>query len=341
MDNKKRRRQAFIIVPAVILMVVTGCAGARSASSPAPVQNARGYDEGAYGGAGADEVFVVEEAAEAEAPAAEPIPAEAIAADVDFNAVETSVSQQTERLIIRNGNISLQTEDTRTAQAKIDAMVAEMAQEGAFVVDRNVSGGSSDRSPYINMHIRVPVTRFDEAMNRIADLAVEGTTPSRSESGQDVTAEYVDLEVRIESLEAARDRLLELMRNAETTEELLMAEQQLTQREAEIESLKGRQKYLLESAQLSSIYIDLQPYILSQPVDTRWRPAETARRAFDSLVDSAKGFVNFLIGFSIAVLPWLVLFGLIVYGVVRFIIRRVRIGRQKRAAQQIVQAEED
>ena len=57
------------------------------------------------------------------------------------------------------------------------------------------------------------------------------------------------------------------------------SEQRRREREAEIEALKGRLNYLAESARLSNIYIDLRPYILSQPVDTRWRPAETAREA--------------------------------------------------------------
>ena len=75
----------------------------------------------------------------------------------------------------------------------------------------------------------------------------------------------------------AFERLLEIMENAQTTEELLQAEYQLTQREAEIESIKGRMQYLSESARLSSISISLQPYILSQPVDSTWRPAESSR----------------------------------------------------------------
>ncbi len=232
----------------------------------------------------------------------------------------SSVPQQSiVRLIIREGSISMVVEDTRATKESIEQMVAEMENEGAFVVSSTERGGTGDRSPVITMVIRIPSTRFDEVMDRLAAMAVE--VKERDETAQDVTEEYVDLQARLESLEAARDRLLEIMENAETTEDLLRAEQQLTQREAEIESIKGRIQYLTQSAQLSKIDITLRPYILSQPIESSWRPAETVREAFKALVNSLQGFGNFLIYFSIAILPWLLFIGLIVYGVVRFVKR--------------------
>jgi hypothetical protein len=208
-----------------------------------------------------------------------------------------------------------------------------MAGEGAFVVTSN-EYGSGTTFPYISLSIRVPADRFDETMQRLKDMAVEGTSPSITTSGEDVTEEYVDVQARIESLEAARDRLLELMQDSTTTADLLMAEQQLTQREVELESLQGRLRYLSEAARLSRIDIELQPYILSQPVDTRWRPAETMRVAVERLVRSLRDFADFLIVFAVSVLPWLLLFAAVVYGVVRFIMWRVRVGQRRRAATQ-------
>ena len=233
-----------------------------------------------------------------------------------------------ERLIIRTGSLSMVVEDTRAAQATIERIVASMASEGAFVVSSDEYGGTEESQPHITMSIRIPATRFDETMDRLADLAINVT--SRNESGQDVTEEYVDLEARLETLEAARQRLLEIMQEARATKDLLEAEQQLTQREAEIESIKGRMQYLEQSARLSSIWIELQPSILSQPVAEQWRPAETARRAIEALVDGLRGFGNFLIFFGIAILPWLVALGLVVLLIVSLVRwrRRVRRARQ-------------
>jgi len=233
-----------------------------------------------------------------------------------------------ERLIIRSGSLTLVVEDTRLAHQAIEQMVTEMEGEGAFVVSSNERESGSEGSPYITMSIRVPATRFEETIDLMTAMAVE--VHDRTESAQDVTEEYVDLDARLEALGAARDRLLEIMEASSTTEELLLAEQHLAQREAEIESITGRMQYLSQSARLSNITIELWPYLLSQPVDTRWRPAETVRRSVDTLLNGLRGFADFLIFFSIARLPWLLLFGGVGYGVFRLISwRRAHRGREK------------
>jgi hypothetical protein len=237
----------------------------------------------------------------------------------------------TERLIIRNGYLSLTVDDSLATQQEIEKIVVELQDEGAFLVSSNARASDEGNSPYIETVIRIPATKFDEVMDRLAGMAVK--VNERNESAQDVTAEYVDLETRLETLEAARDRLLQIMKQSATTEELLLAEQQLTQREAEIESLKGRMQYLSESARLSSITIELSPYLLSQPIENKWRPAETARRAYDTLLASLRGFGNFLIIFVIDVLPWLALIGLIWWGVAA-IVRKRRDRKQAGAAKE-------
>ena len=127
-------------------------------------------------------------------------------------------------------------------------------------------------------------------------------------------------------MEAARDRLLEIMTSADTTEDLLRAEQQLTQREAEIEAIKGRMQYLSTSARLSSITINLTPYIVSQPVDTRWDVLRVMREALDDLLDNLKDFAENLIRFLIVGIPvlaiWIGIF-YVLFRVLRFIWRRL------------------
>jgi hypothetical protein len=258
------------------------------------------------------------------------MPAAEYAADEEGYYGVPKSAQAVERLIIRNGNISMVVEDTRNTQAAVEAMVAAMAAEGAFVVSSEEYGGTENSQPRISMSIRVPAARFDEAMERLAGLALQ--VNSRNESAQDVTEEYVDLEARLESLEAARQRLLEIMQEARSTKDLLEAEQQLTRREEEIESIKGRMQYLQQSARLASIWIELQPHILSQPVSDDWRPAETVRVAFEALLSGLRGFGDFLIFFAIAVLPWLLLLAVIVYVIVRLVRWRTRARREKRSA---------
>jgi hypothetical protein len=305
------KKNLFIIwgiIVGIVLASVVGCAGpARSR-----------MDEDA---SGARHLPVVEEVVVekvVEAPPAEPSAYDA-----------PDLAYAAERLIIRSGNISMVVEDTRAALASIEGVVEGMASEGAFVVSADEYGGTEGSQPHITISIRIPASHFDETMDRLADLAVSVT--SRSESAQDVTEEYVDLDARLESLEAARQRLLEIMQDARSTKDLLEAEQQLTQREAEIESLKGRMQYLEQSARLSSIWIELQPYLLSQPVGDQWRPVETGRRALETLLAGLRGFGDFLIFFAIAILPWLAAIGLVIFLIVRLVRWRARVRRSRQS----------
>jgi hypothetical protein len=291
-------------------LLIMGCGGVASAPEPAMDQVA------------VREVFVESEEAAYEAPA---MPQGTAAPYLAKDSGDSA--SVTERMIIRSGRVAMIVEDTRAARSAIEAMVAEMAPEGAFIVSGDEYGGTGGAQPHISMSIRVPASQFARTMDRLADMAIDVT--NRNESAQDVTEEYVDLEARLESLEAARQRLLEIMEESRSTKDLLEAEQQLTQREAEIESIKGRMKYLSQSALLSSIWIELEPHILSQPVDDTWRPAETVRRAVQALLSGLRGFAEFLIFFAIAILPWLLLILLVVGVLVWFVRRRSRSKKPK------------
>ena len=313
-------RRSVIIVAGIAVSLVLVCvlgwaiyAAVRPIGSDVALQSSHWLN-----GAGAEPGVVVEEVmVEAEAPM------ESKADD------GRRVVYAAERLIIRSGNISMVVDDTRAVRTTIEEMVASMAHDGAFVVSSQEYGASEGEQPRVSMTIRVPADRFEASMDRLAGLAVEVT--NRSETADDVTEEYVDLEARLESLEAARQRLLDIMAEARSTKDLLEAEQQLTQREAEIESIKGRMQYLEDSARLSSISIELQADILSQPVSDQWRPAGTARRAVETLLDGLQGFGDFVIFFSIAVLPWLVAAGLVILMVVSLIRWRARRSRAGQA----------
>lgn len=240
----------------------------------------------------------------------------------------TSSPAATERLIIREGNITIAVEKTRQTRDQIEDITSELAGQGAYVVSSSESGRGENLEPYINITVRVPVEQFSAVMDQIADMGVE--VDSRNETSQDVTEEYVDIAGRIEATELSIEQLKGFMEEAEFTADLLEAERELYSRQAELEALKGRLNYLSESAALSIIYITLTPYELYEPIDTSWKPLATAKQAVENLVDSLQGFADFLIVFVIAVLPWLVFFGLIIWGVVAVVRRR----RAKKKAKQ-------
>lgn len=316
----------IILVPLVLYVIVGLFSVMFAGSSPVA------YEESGYGGGD----YYAYPAAAPAADYAYTDTTGALAAEPEFAALATqvapsgntsngSLTQAVERLIIREGNLSLQVEDTLAARDQVEILVSEFELQGAFIVSSNEYGNGTTK-PSISMVIRVPASQFDPIMDRLAALAVIVNT--RYETADDVTEEYVDLEGRLEALETGRDRLLDIMQNADTTEALLQAEAQLTVREAEIEAIQGRLQYLRGAATLSRITLDMQPYFASQPIDTSWKPFESLRRGLDDLLDSLRDFVDWLLYFAVAVLPWLVLF----YFIFRWVWRAIRRQQKKAAA---------
>jgi hypothetical protein len=230
-----------------------------------------------------------------------------------------------QHMIVHNGSLTLVAADTRKTRDAIQALVNGMADQGAYVVSSYELNSGDANQPVVQMSLRVPAARFEASMDALAALAQR--VDSRNESAQDVTAEYVDLSAQLEQLQAARQRLLEIMKEAKNTSDLLQAESQLTQRETEIASIQGRMKYLQATAQLSSIDVTINPSVLSQPLQPAgWSPAETARLALGRLVGGVQAFTDWIITFAIATLPWLLVAGLIVLGAWRLVVRRSRTG---------------
>jgi hypothetical protein len=232
---------------------------------------------------------------------------------------QTSNPAQPDRLIVRTGVLSLVVDDPRASRIAVEQLVAEMTGEGAFVVSSNEKASGGEQPPTVSILIRVPVGRFEEAMNRIAASAKDILV--RSTAAQDVTEEYVDLQAQLISMETARDRLLEIMEEAKTTKDLLEIEQQLTDRNAEIDSIKARLQYLEQTASLSSIQIDFHPSVASQTVIPGWHPDDTARQAIERLIQRFQNTIDWWIIFGIADLPWLLFYAVLIFAVVRLGLR--------------------
>jgi type IV secretory pathway VirB6-like protein len=114
--------------------------------------------------------------------------------------------------------------------------------------------------------------------------------------------------------------------------DLINAERELTQRDADLAALKGQMQYLSQSAQLSSINVELRASVLNQPlVQQGWRPSEAVHQAFTTLINGLQGVGNFLILFAIAILPWLLVVGLVLYGIIRLIMWRIGVSKRRKA----------
>lgn len=258
------------------------------------------------------------------APAQPPIPAaEAAPAAQPRAGGATTDSVAQPRLIIRTADITLVVKDT---QETLDLLTRLSAELGGFVVSSSTSRAGREIQGYITL--RVDATRFDEAMNRIRAAAIE--VRSENVRGEDVTAEYIDLDARLKNLEAAEAQLQQILKQATATEDVLAVYRELTEIRGQIEQIKGRMQYLSQSAALATISVTLIPDALAQPVEVGgWRPEGVVREAVEALIAALQGLASVLIWLIIVALPILLIIAL-PFVVLFAILRRAR--RNKRAA---------
>jgi hypothetical protein len=261
------------------------------------------------------------------APAAEPMPESPSEFDTGGSATNSvgqaqgtdgNVQVPQQPMIIRTGNMNIVVADVDEAVANISDLALAM---GGWIVNTGVRQSGQFRHGEVT--VRVPVTDFDVAMQEIRDMSVEVT--SESVSGQDVTAEYVDLSARLGNLEATAARVRAFLDETRNVEEALAVNAELSRLEAEIESLKGRLQYLSQSAAFSTINISLTPDEASQPIEIGgWQPTGVAKDAVELLVSALQDVADFLIVLVIYILPMFLIIGVPLYLIGRFILRRIR-----------------
>lgn len=240
-------------------------------------------------------------------------------------------AKEIERMVIYNADMRISVEDPEvTMQTIID--MAEDA--GGFVVYSNLYKTYTDRGnlPQANIMVRVPAGRLNSIMESIKALTPNPRDDVLSEnvSGQDVTAEFTDLESRLRNLEAAEQALVELMDAAQDPQDVLDVFSELTYYRGEIEIVKGRMRYLEESADLSALSVDIVSKRSLQPIEIiGWEPKGTAKAAIEALIDAGQFLVDALIWFGIFCLPFLIPLGIVVYFLVRYFRKR---RAQKKAA---------
>ena len=204
---------------------------------------------------------------------------------------------------------------------------AEAADKATTTVDnaqgrvdsRSQDAGSGAGRARTSMVLRVPAAKLDDVMR---DLAALGTVEHAEVNTDDVTAQRVDLDARIKALQTSVDRLLAIMRDARDPDALIKAEDALSERQAELDSLRAQRDALGDQIAYSTVNVTFVAQTIGGPSPDKYRGFfGQVERGWDALVSLA-GDLVLLFGL---LLPWLgvlAVAGGVVYGIVRLVTRR-------------------
>ena len=224
-------------------------------------------------------------------------------------------------------NIDTETEDLDTA---LDSLNRQIRELNGYIQEQNIRNGSSyssSRYRSASLTVRIPAEQLDAFTTSLTEFT---NVVSSNRSAADITLSYVDTETRISALEPERDRLRELMVQAETMSDLLEIESRLTDVNYELERYGSRLRPMDNQVSYAPIYLSVREVKEYTPVaeQTLWEKISSG--FLDSLKGLGNGIVNFF-AWIVIKLPYLVVYGLILWGL-GILFRRWRRRRAARKA---------
>jgi hypothetical protein len=208
--------------------------------------------------------------------------------------------------VIRTARISIEVGRDGFGAA-FDAATLVAGKYGGYVQSSSMAGTEVRSGELL---LRVPADRFDDAMTDLREL---GTVDGQAMSGEDVTAQFVDLEARLRAWQAQEAVLLDLMSQATSIEATIRVQSELQDVQVRIEQIKGELRLLEDRTAFATIQVSLHEPggpIAAQRGDDAARPslAEAWKRAIDGVLGVfyvVVGGLGYLVPISLlAVIAW-------------------------------------
>ena len=318
------------------LALLGGCGASKSSMDQAASTSASAPAEApVYGNGMAYDSEMEYESAEYEEPADQEEAGGGITSTSGIDSVGT-VSQK----LIKTVNMSMETKEFDTLLEDIRQQVEGL---GGYIEYSDVSGSSyysarSNRSAWLNL--RIPAGKLDGFVTVVEEL---GNVTSKSESVEDITLRYVDVESHKKALETEQERLLELLERAESMEDIITIESRLSQVRYELQSYESTLRTYDNQVSYSTVSLNIYEVerVTELPEEKSFLE-EVKYRLSDNFYNIGRDLRGFAIWF-LGSLPYLVLWAAMIVlfvGLFRKIIwkktffRRRKKGRNEEADQE-------
>lgn len=166
-------------------------------------------------------------------------------------------------MLIRTVSLSMNTENFDTVAEQIRTAVNEY---GGYFENMSISGTGTEHDYKSGTFvIRVPADNLDALT---ASLDGSGTVISASESTEDVTLDYVDIESHLSALRTEQESLMALLEEADDIETIVQLEGYLTDIRYEIECYESQARTINNLVQYATLTINLHEVVKEEePVE--------------------------------------------------------------------------
>lgn len=320
MKKKSMKYIGVVLVAGLMMAALTACGGAGGKGMYAYEEAAS--DTAAYDTGGG---FY---ASEAKAEYAE----EAVGEEGSAGP-EVSEPVASDRKLIKNVTLSVETEQFDKLLPSIEQQVTAL---GGYIEEMSSFSRGNEYSKdyqgtkylrYATMTVRIPRQNLEAFLQ---DVGEQTNVKSRSENVTDVTLQYVDLESHKKALLTEQDRLLELMEQAESVEDIIAIEGRLSEVRYQIESMEAQLRTYDNQIDYSTAYLnvdEVEHYSPSEGASTGERIRSGFRESVEGVgLGIREGAIWFVIN-----IPYLFIW-VVLIAVVIVILRLLLKIRTKRAA---------
>lgn len=205
-----------------------------------------------------------------QAPAARPAAAMADSSDnqgtllgympgTDGESPSSVMQEQIGRQLIVEAWISLEVNEIDAAARQVATLAA---QRGGWVESADIVGEAGYRTATIN--VRVPAGRVNDAMDTLRAM---GRVTDEGVSSTDVTDQLIDIEARMGAWRVQEERLILLLENAATVEDVIDIERRISEVREDIERVAATQRNLENrvAASLIRVHLHLPGRFASDP----------------------------------------------------------------------------
>ncbi|MBQ4347201.1 MAG: DUF4349 domain-containing protein [Firmicutes bacterium] len=217
------------------------------------------------------------------------------ASEEDENASEKG--KASDRMIIRNLNATLEVEDFDYAVEELRRFTEGV---GGYVESFDSYIYHSDSARGIELkegHIvlRLPREVFDSGKDMLSEL---GKVEHENEYTDDVTAQYIDTQGRLNMRRTEEARLLELLAKCDTVEEMMLIEQRLSEIRYELESYQTQLNNWDRLVSLSTFRLQI---IEREDASITVPSKDFGEKAHESFIRGINGFLEFWQDFALGV----------------------------------------
>jgi hypothetical protein len=192
--------------------------------------------------------------------------------------------------------------------SKLAAVRALVLLEQGFISGTDAQANPATPNEQIRSGVitfMVPAAKFDDTIDQLTKF---GKVQNEHISGNDVSAQYVDLQARLANQEAQRNAMLALLSKAQSVADIIAVQTQLGQITQQIEQLKGQISYIEHNTTYSTVSVAITEAGAPAPTTSRdsWGFAS-------ALTDAAHNFVttiNYIVTGLGAIGPIVILLGL-------------------------------